>query len=244
MADQLQKRRFSVKKLKILCLQHVSFEGPAIIRDWALRKGHEFNTIHLYSHDEFPDIGNMDWLVIMGGPMSVHDRKRYPWLKLEIAFIRQAIEQSKVVLGICLGAQLIARALGVQVSQGEYPEIGWFPVRINKYAAYKMGFDFLPEEITPFHWHQETFDIPSGAMHLASSTLFPNQAFLYEDKMLALQFHFEMDFAAIQEIIQHSLAESSPEEFVQRANTILENTRHISANNELMCKILDKFESF
>jgi GMP synthase-like glutamine amidotransferase len=233
-----------MKKFKILCIQHVPFEGPAIIRDWALRKGHEFTTLSLYSNDEFPDIGNMDWLVIMGGPMSVHEHERYPWLKLEIAFIRQAIEQSKVVLGICLGAQLIARALGVQVSRGEHPEIGWFPVRINRHAAQKIGFDFLPEEITPFHWHQETFDIPSGAMHLASSTLFPNQAFLFKDRVLALQFHLEMDFAAIQEIIQHSGEAPSPEEYIQHASTILENKQPISANNELMCKILDKFEEF
>lgn len=232
-----------MKRLKILCIQHVPFEGPAIIRDWALRKGHEFTTLNLYIKDEFPDIGNLDWLVIMGGPMSVHEHERYPWLKEEIEFIRRAIENSKVVLGICLGAQLIARALGVQVSRGEHPEIGWFPVRINRDAKHKIGFGFLPEEITPFHWHQETFDIPPGAIHLASSALFPNQAFLYGERVLALQFHFEMDFNAIQEIIQHSGAEPSPEEYVQRAGAILENKRPISANNELMRKILDKLEA-
>ncbi|MBN1791448.1 MAG: type 1 glutamine amidotransferase [Bacteroidales bacterium] len=232
-----------MKKLKIFCIQHVPFEGPAIIRDWALRKGHEFTTLNLYSNDEFPDIGNLDWLVIMGGPMSVHEHEPYPWIKKEIEFIRRAIENSKVVLGICLGAQLIAKALGVQVSRGEHPEIGWFPVRINRHAAQKTGFGFLPEEITPFHWHQETFDIPPGAMHLASSALFPNQAFLYRDRVLALQFHFEMDLNAIQEIILHSGAEPSPEEYVQRAGVILENKQHISNNNELMRRILDKLEA-
>ncbi|HJZ40005.1 MAG TPA: type 1 glutamine amidotransferase [Bacteroidales bacterium] len=232
-----------MRKLKIHCLQHVHFEGPAIIHKWALHKGHEFGFTRFYDAVGFPEIEEIDWLVIMGGPMGVDEYDEYPWLKKEIEYIRQAIAGSKVVIGICLGAQLIARALGAAVKHGQKQEIGWFPVTINKIAATRAGFDFLPEEITAFHWHQDTFDIPEDSLQLASSKAYPNQAFLYRNTILALQFHFEMDFPALEAIVRNSGAGIKPGEYVQSVKAILGNKQNILKNNEMMRKILECFEN-
>lgn len=228
--------------LKIHCLQHVPYEGPAIIQEWALRKGHVFTSTRFYENSILPGLEEIDWLVIMGGPMGVNDSESFPWLDKEINFIRKAIENSRVVIGICLGAQLIAKSLGSDVKKGPHKEIGWFPVTINKIAASQAGLDFLPERITPFHWHGDTFDIPAGAICLASSQAFPNQAFIYRDSVLALQFHFEMDFPAIRAIMANSGKELETSTWVQHADEIIATKNHIADNNELMRKILDRLE--
>jgi GMP synthase-like glutamine amidotransferase len=228
--------------LKIHCLQHVPYEGLAIIQEWALRKGHELRFTRFYEKCILPGIEEIDWLVIMGGPMGVNDHDKFPWLAGEIEFIRKAIDNSKVVIGICLGAQLIARSLGAAVKQGKHKEIGWFPVVINKNTADEAGFDFLPDKLTAFHWHQDTFDIPAGAFHLASSEVYSNQAFIFNGSVLALQFHFEMDLPAIKEIIRNSGGELAVSAYVQPANEIITAKQHIANNNKLMRKILDRLD--
>ena len=231
-----------METLRIHCLQHVHFEGPALIREWALQRGHEFSFTRFYDGAAFPDMNEIDWLVIMGGPMGVDDHDKFPWIAEEIRYIRKAIDRSKVVLGICLGAQLIARALGADVHQGRQKEIGWFPVSINKADSGKAGLDFLPDEITAFHWHQDTFDIPAGALNFASSKACPNQAFVYHNTVLALQFHIEMDLAAIEVLIRNSGEELSPGEYVQTAAEMLKRDNPVAMNKSHLWKILDNFE--
>jgi GMP synthase (glutamine-hydrolysing) len=148
----------------------------------------------------------------------------------------------KVVTGVCLGAQLIAKAMGAEVRNGNRQEIGWFPVNIHKQAADKAGFEFLPREMTVFHWHGDTFEIPAGAIHLASSEAFANQAFLYKDRVLALQFHFEMNNTAIESILNNVAEELIPAAFVQTRKEILANIHYLPENNKIMYKILDKLE--
>jgi GMP synthase (glutamine-hydrolysing) len=228
---------------RILCLQHVPFEGPAIIHNWAIQKGHEFKFTRLFRDEKTPGISSVDWIVVMGGPMSVHDHMQFPWLTKEIEFIRQAIEESKVVIGICLGAQLVAKAMGAKVIKGKQKEIGWFPVQVDIGSARRCGLDFLPRVITPFHWHQDTFDIPDGAVPFASSEAFTNQAFVYDERVLALQFHFEMDLPAIGDIIQHSGNDLVPGKYVQSAESMLGNRNFMNVNHKLMYKILDHLET-
>ncbi|MEI7851737.1 MAG: gamma-glutamyl-gamma-aminobutyrate hydrolase family protein, partial [Kiritimatiellales bacterium] len=190
--------------MNIHWLQHVPFEGLGCIEPWLIENGHDVSCMRLWAGDSFPNTGNVDGLIVMGGPMGVYDEAIYPWLAEEKAFIKKIIAQDKPVLGICLGAQLIAEVLGAKVAKNKQREIGFFPV-FGKSAALTeqrppgglrsvatASEDWkLPGEFMAFHWHGDTFGIPEGAAHLASSAACGNQAFIYKDNVLALQFHLE-----------------------------------------------------
>ena len=184
--------------MKLHYLQHVSFEGLGMIEDWAIAQGAEISASQLFNGDPLPNLGSFDWLVIMGGPMGIHDHAEHPWLIAEKEFIRAAIGDGKTVLGICLGAQLIADVLGAKVYPGPQKEIGWFPIRRASGAP-----DLIPEELTVFHWHGDTFDIPAGAIHLASSAACKNQGFIYGDRVVAFQFHMETTKVSMEALIAH-----------------------------------------
>ena len=136
-------------------LQHVEFEEPAGVADWAAERGVARRIFHLYCDPTLPSLSDFDMMTVMGGPMSANDEARFEWLGTEIALVRAAIAAGKIVVGICLGAQIIAKALGARVYPGRAKEIGWFPVR--RTAVSHPFFDGLPETFTPFHWHGETF---------------------------------------------------------------------------------------
>ncbi len=232
-----------MKQLNIHIFQHVPFEGPATIRDWAIIKGHKFKITEFYKTFTLPEINKVDFLIIMGGPMSFDEYERYPWLKDEIEFIKLAIGKNKAVIGICLGAQLIVRALGGTAKHGREKEIGWYPVTFNKNALQQSGFDFIPEEMVVFHWHTDTFDMPHGALHLASSGAYPNQAYFYKDRVLGLQFHCEIDFNTIMQLIKNAGRELVTSEHVQTIETIFNQNHFLQDNNRIMRMILDKIES-
>ena len=170
-------------------LQHVPFEGLGSIEAWLVDAGYEITGTQLYTSPLLPEVEDIDLLVIMGGPMSVNEEQDYPWLAAEKAFIRRVIEAGKATLGICLGAQLIANALGGEVFKNSVKEIGWFPIRAAK-TSNEAGFQF-PEEITVFHWHGETFSLPTGAVRIAESEGCKNQAFQLGAHVIGLQFHLE-----------------------------------------------------
>ena len=143
----------------------------------------------------------------MGGPMGVYDESVYPWLAEEKAFIKQIIAQNKPVLGICLGAQLIAEVLGAHVRKNDQREIGFFPLTGDG--------KIFPAEFMAFHWHGDTFGIPDGAVHLASSAACKNQAFIYRDKVLALQFHLETTDESLLSLYEHCQNEITGGPFIQ-----------------------------
>lgn len=172
-------------------IQHVDFEGPAHIGQWISAHSHTRSETHLYRGDQLPAAMDFQRLVVMGGPMNIYEHERYPWLVEEKRFIGRAIEAGKTVIGICLGAQLIADVLGARVYPGPEKEIGWFPIRLTGEGVRSGLFAGLPERFTVFHWHGDTFTLPEGAMRLAESDACANQAFLYDDRVLGLQFHLE-----------------------------------------------------
>ena len=141
------------------CLQHVAVEGPAYIAEWLAAGGHELTVTRLFEGEPLPEPSAVDLLVVMGGPMGANDDATVPWLVAEVAFIRDVIEAGTPVLGVCLGAQLVARALGAAVHPNPEPEIGWFPVRSAALASDDV-FSF-PAELTVFHWHGDTFELPA-----------------------------------------------------------------------------------
>ena len=175
--------------MKILCLKHIAFEGPGTIALWAQQCGYELRIESVDQNKPLPALATFDVLLIMGGPMNVYQDAQYPWLETEKNYIRAAIDSGKYVIGICLGAQLIAHTLGAAISQGAHKEIGWFPIQPSADCPTAIQ---LPDELRVLHWHGDTFALPDGAHPIALSAACPNQGFLYQDRVLALQCHLEM----------------------------------------------------
>lgn len=199
--------------------QHVPFEGPGSIEPWLTKAGYKITCTRLFESADLPDIRTIDLLVVMGGPMSVHDECGFSWLADEKRLIREAVFSGKPVLGICLGAQLIACATGARVYPNPVKEIGWFPIR-GRSSTDTSIFSF-PPSVEVFHWHGETFDLPPGAVHLAQSGGCTNQAFQLGRSVIGLQFHLETTPDAARDIVSHCREELSPSRFVQTEAQIL-----------------------
>jgi GMP synthase (glutamine-hydrolysing) len=227
--------------MRIHCLQHVSYEGPARIEHWSYLNGHSLTATHFYKKETLPGIEAFDWLIVMGGPMNVYQEEEYPWLAREKSFIRNAIESGKVVIGVCLGAQLIANTLGARVYRNKHKEIGWFPISLSEAARQSELFGFLAENITVFHWHGDTFDIPENAIPLASSEACRNQAFLYEERVIGLQFHLESTHDSVQQLVENCKDELVQSHYVQSADEILTQRPEVfQKNNDALSGILDR----
>jgi GMP synthase-like glutamine amidotransferase len=201
--------------MRLHSFEHVPFEDLALIGEWAQQQGYFLSRTRFYMNDSLPSLSEIDWLVVMGGPMNIYEEDRYPWLTWEKAFIADAIAHDKLVLGVCLGAQLIADVLGGPVSRNKFKEIGWFPVSRSAGAANSLLFQPLPAEFTAFHWHGDTFQIPPGAVATASTVSCANQAFAYHDKVVGLQFHLESTPASVQKLIDHCGDELVPGPYIQ-----------------------------
>jgi len=205
--------------MKAHYLQHVPFEGIGSVGPWLEAAGYKVSRTRLFAAEEPPSPDEIDFLVIMGGPMSVNDEGEYPWLVREKQFVRDVIAAGKPVLGVCLGAQLIANCLGARVYRNAVKEIGWFPIR-GIPATDKTIFGF-PPSVEVFHWHGETFDLPEGAVHLAQSGVCRNQAFQYGRSVIGLQFHLETTPDSARELVQHCRDELVPADYIQTEADIL-----------------------
>ncbi len=218
-------------------LQHVPFEGLGSIEPSLRMSGYEITRTALFESTEFPAVDSIDLLVVMGGPMSVNDRDEFPWLSHEIDFIRDVIHSGTPVLGICLGAQLIAVAMGAKVYQNRVKEIGWFPVE-GLCSTDGPHFCLPPSQLV-FHWHGETFDLPAGVTHLASSEGCENQAFQLGRSVIGLQFHLETTPESAQAIVSNCRDELVPAQYIQTEEEILsarpESYREI---NQVMADLL------
>lgn len=226
--------------MRIHSLLHAKHETIAAVANWSEHHSHSLSATNLYLGDELPCIDDFDLLLIMGGPMSVNDENKYKWLASEKLFIKDAIDKGKYVLGICLGAQLIANALGAEVKANPYKEIGWFPVKKAMWSANPIA-DILPFFFTTFHWHGETFDIPENAKLIFSSEACPNQSFIYGDRTVAFQFHMEVTPEIIQGFIEYGKNELKKDKYVQSADEILSMISLTNENNLYLFRILDYF---
>ncbi|MEE9338610.1 MAG: type 1 glutamine amidotransferase [Methylococcaceae bacterium] len=164
--------------MRIHYLQHLPFEGLSGMEPILKEKGHKLSSTHLYNNQSLPLVKDIDWLIVMGGSMNIYEEELYPWLSSEKQFIKEAINAGKIVLGICLGAQLIADALGAKIYKNKYQEIGWFNIIKSLEAENTILSTAIPEQTEVFHWHSETFDIPEGAITLAKSEACENQGFI------------------------------------------------------------------
>jgi GMP synthase (glutamine-hydrolysing) len=184
-----------VKTRHALVLSHVAFEDLGTLEAPLRERGFEIESV-LAATARFPlpQADSCDLLVVLGGPIGVYDQQDYPFLKDEIALIGQRMAAHKPILGICLGAQMMAAAAGAKVFPGDKgAEIGWFPLEASPNPAPPAWFaPLLADSLQVFHWHGDTFNLPPGALHLAGSKLYANQAFAIENFALALQFHPEV----------------------------------------------------
>ncbi len=224
--------------MKIHCIQHEAFEDIGCIYDWIHERNHEINYTYIYQNQELPKKLDFDFLIIMGGSASVYETSEYPWIIKEVELIKNAMNASKKILGICLGSQLIARSLGAEVFAASQQEIGWFKIEFNKTDLKNLS--FLPDNITTFHWHGDTYNLPSGAIRLASSNFTKEQGFLYGKNTMALQFHPEMTYKSIDEIVQ-GIGSNLPSAggSVQSITQINQGKELIQVNSKLMFDLLD-----
>ncbi len=227
--------------MRIHSLEHEPFEGLANIEVWTKNRGHTISRTLLFNNEELPDIDDFDWLVIMGGSMNIYEEEKYPWLREEKNFIAEAIASKKIVLGVCLGSQLIADVLGGRVSKNKYKEIGWLPVSLTADAGNSPVFSTLPGRFTAFHWHGDTFKIPPGAVRIAESEGCANQAFEY-GRVIGLQFHIEYSVDSINLMLQNCADEIVDGKYIQAADEIASHISNVREINKLLNLLLDNIE--
>ena len=256
--------------LRIHTLLHVDFEDLGFIAKWAEQRGHPVSYTRFYNDEPLPNLNNstadmahtanntddFDWLIVMGGPMSIHDEDEFGWLKAEKRFIKQCIDAGKTVIGICLGSQLIAHVLGAEVKPSGIKEIGWLPIRLTTAGQNHPILQDLPkqdQEFTVFHWHGDGFTIPKGATTIAESDAWANQGFIYQTApqkaknnwTLAWQCHFEVTQNSMNNMLIHGKTE------IDTANQLYPNTiqtvdnikeladKYIANNNKMLAGMLD-----
>lgn len=227
--------------MRIHSLEHEPFEGLANIETWAKNKGHTITGTRIYKNEDFPDVDTFDWLMIMGGSMSVYEEEKYPWLIPEKEFIADAIANKKILLGICLGSQLIADVLGGSVSRNLYKEIGWFPVSLTEEAGDSPIFGAFPNKFTAFHWHGDTFEIPPGARKIAQSEACRNQAFEY-GRVIGLQFHLEYSENSINLMFKKCGADITDGKYIQKPDEIVSKYANAVGTKKLLDLMLDNIE--
>lgn len=231
--------------MRIHYLQHVSFENPANIIEWAHKKNHELTGTHLYNYEAVPNMDQFDWLIIMGGPMNIYEEESYPWLRYEKQFIREAIDNGKVVLGICLGAQLITDVLGGKVTKNPEGEIGFLPIKFNDDALKLPLFKNFPEASYVFQWHNDTFStLGENAICIASSEVCEHQAFVYKERVIGFQFHMESSENSIISLIDNCADDMTGGIYVHSEKQIKAEMNFLKAANSLMEDFLNQLESY
>lgn len=226
--------------MRVHWFQHVAFEGLGSIEPWMQAQGHELTCTRWYLDEAAPDPQAYDWLIVMGGPMGVHDEAEHPWLSTEKQALTAAIQTDKPVLGICLGAQLIADCLGARVAPNPHKEIGWFDVRLTHNAALSPIFADFNDIFEAFHWHGDRFDCPARAQRMAVSAGCDQQAFVYRGRVVGLQFHLETTAAAAAALIEHCGDELREAPGIQTAEEMLGPDERFVTLNRYMDRLLQR----
>lgn len=233
-----------MNNLRIHCIQHEMFETPGCILNWAKAHGFPVSYTHIYKNDQLPQLVDFDFLLIMGGSMSAYDDEKISWIRTEKELIRKAIDANKYVVGICLGSQLIASALGARVFINRYKEIGFFPLYLSSVAKKMSMFKGFKDKMYVFHWHGDTFDMPINAKHLAYSHACHNQGFLYNDRVLALQCHMEITIEIMEDLFKNFAAELISSPYVQSADEMRNHLDSIPRMNQVLYDMLDSLILF
>lgn len=230
--------------MRIHYLQHIQFENPGMIVDWAKKKKFKLTGTHLYNYEAVPQMDQFDCLIVMGGPMNIYEEEKYKWLIYEKQFIKEAIDNGKIVLGICLGAQLITDVLGGNVSKNSESEIGWLPIVFDYELLESPLFKDFPETCHVFQWHNDTFStLGLNSISIASSEACSNQAFIYKDHVIGFQFHIESTENSILSLIDNCADEMKEGKYIQNEKQIKSNMNLLERANSLMESFLNNIES-
>lgn len=213
--------------MNVLIVKHIEIEGPGLVEYCLKHENIPYQILTLNPFVGLPKPDDFTHIVLLGGPMNVYEEDRYPFLREEDFFIKEAIQRGKSILGICLGAQLIAKALGARVFKAPVKEIGCYDVSLTRIGSIDPLFSLLPITFSVFQWHEDTFDIPHRSTLIATSPLIPYQAFRYGEDAYGIQFHFEATQGMIQEWM-----ETYKEEF-EKSQTPLLTKLKILADTEL-----------
>jgi GMP synthase-like glutamine amidotransferase len=228
--------------MRLHAIRHVPFEGPGAIEDWARQKGYPLSQSDQSRGQALPGLDSFDALVLMGGPMSVNDEAELPWLKPEKALVRDALAQGKKILGVCLGAQMIASALGAKVYPNALKEIGWFPLEAVEAGRAHPFLRGWPRVLNAFHWHGETFDLPAGATHLLRTAACAHQAYAIGEQVLALQCHVEVNFLSMEAMLVNGREELDLKKpFIQSEAAILAQREKIELLREPAFQLFDRW---
>nr|WP_289055725.1 type 1 glutamine amidotransferase [uncultured Psychrobacter sp.] len=243
--------------LRIHALFHTDYEDLSFIRQWASRQRHFMTISRSFDNDTLPNPNRFDWLIVMGGPMSVHDEDKYSWLIKEKRLIKQAVDAGKTVIGICLGAQIIAHCLDAEVKPSGVKEIGWLPMQLTEAGQVHPLLQDLPKDFTVFHWHGEGFDCPKGASIIAETQAWANQGFIYQTPkhkargtwVLAWQCHFEVTKESLPKMVFNGNAaiQSGLKDYpetVQAPDEILAlGEKYIEENNARLATMFNRIAS-
>jgi GMP synthase-like glutamine amidotransferase len=230
-----------MKTPRIHYLQHVPYEGLGFIENWTSENKYILTGTKLYENAVFPELSNFDCLIILGGSMGVYDEDNFQWLKDEKLFISNAISANKKVLGICLGAQLIATCLGAKVVTAKSKEIGWFPVYPTQACeSITWLYELFKDNPIVFHWHGDQFQIPNNCSNLLLSVANTNQAFYYGENVIGLQFHLEVTEQSTALMLANGANELIESECIQTVSDIEFGKQHIEHCNKIMRAILEK----
>ncbi len=229
--------------MKIHYIQHASFEHLGGMESFLQERGHKLSATHIYAGEVLPPLDTFDWLIIMGGPMNIYREDEYPWLRAEKTFIKSAIDAGKTVLGICLGAQLIADVLGAKVNKHIHTEIGWHEISCADLVQETCLAGAIPQNIHVFQWHEDMFEIPEGAVALAHSKACSNQGFIFQDRVVALQFHMEMTPELAKTFISNLSNDLDVSLYIQSAQGMLSDSQKFTDNEKMMREVLQRMET-
>lgn len=220
-------------KLRIAVLQHSRGTPPGSVLEWVMSRGHHLTVYRLYSGDSLPALADFDWLISLGGPMNCDDDAQFPFLTVEKCLLKDALKTNKRVLGLCLGGQLMARALGAEVRVHSHWEAGWHSIQIDDPI---LG----QRDLTVFQWHHDTFDVPTSARRIATNSITANQGFRLSPRAMAVQFHPEATREWVMEQAVESPYPVGP--FVQSPEDVERGLSHLPEMTQWFFQILNQME--
>lgn len=224
--------------MKIQCILHADFEQAGHYAIWAAHRQIQVTQTHVFLGEGLPDITAFDMLLVMGGPQSPQETEQYPYLKDEIALIKQAVDAGKYVVGVCLGAQLIAESYGAATARSPHREIGVFPLTLTPEGKAHRLFSHFPETFDSAHWHNDMPGLPENAVVLAESAGCPRQIIQFAPKVFGFQCHLEFNTSSVAALIDNCPKDLKPNTYVQTKEAI--STYNYSVMNQHLSQFLDK----